>query len=375
MAEEQQEEDQQTKESTEPVILAEEATVAKVAVLSKESSAESSQESAASVDMDNVYHVKWIGWNKKKVPIVTQNANGPCPMLAIANVLLLRGKMTLDEGVEIVSSEQLLEYLGKLTLMSRNSSFMFRVLYSILGDTMLECVPKNLDPDRRLDYEANVSDAVILLPKLQTGIDVNVKFSGVSEFEYTPECIIFDLFNIVLYHGWLVDPQQEEVVKAVDGLSYNQLVEKIIGDKNSTDSTLVSQSLVAHNFLEESASQLTYHGLCELVTMMKENELAIFFRNNHFSTIYKHKNVRIPLFCFYAILHFFQFDFLQEIFLLVTDQGFLKENSVVWETLNSIDGDGQFVDSEFITAPPKASPKVTSTQDANLSPEQQLEQE
>merc|ERR1711953_1495836 len=35
MAEEQQEEDQQTKESTEPVILAEEATVAKVAVLSK----------------------------------------------------------------------------------------------------------------------------------------------------------------------------------------------------------------------------------------------------------------------------------------------------------------------------------------------------
>ena len=375
MAEEQQEEDQQTKESTEPVILAEEATVAKVAVLSKESSAESSQESAASVDMDNVYHVKWIGWNKKKVPIVTQNANGPCPMLAIANVLLLRGKMTLDEGVEIVSSEQLLEYLGKLTLMSRNSSFMFRVLYLILGDTMLECVPKNLDPDRRLDYEANVSDAVILLPKLQTGIDVNVKFSGVSEFEYTPECIIFDLFNIVLYHGWLVDPQQEEVVKAVDGLSYNQLVEKIIGDKNSTDSTLVSQSLVAHNFLEESASQLTYHGLCELVTMMKENELAIFFRNNHFSTIYKHKNVRFSLLFFFDILHFLTFDFRQEIFLLVTDQGFLKENSVVWETLNSIDGDGQFVDSEFITAPPKASPKVTSTQDANLSPEQQLEQE
>lgn len=72
---------------------------------------------------------------------------------------------------------------------------------------MLECVPSNLTSDRRLDYEANVSDAVVLLPKLQTGIDVNVKFSGVSEFEYTSECIIFDLFNIALYHGWLVDPQ------------------------------------------------------------------------------------------------------------------------------------------------------------------------
>ena len=116
MAEEQQEEELPTKEA---VIVADEATeltVATVAKLSKESSAESSQESgasAAAADMDNVYHVKWIGWNKKKVPIITQNANGPCPMLAIANILLLRGKMTLDEGAEVVSSEQLLEYLGK----------------------------------------------------------------------------------------------------------------------------------------------------------------------------------------------------------------------------------------------------------------------
>ena len=111
MAEEQQEEEQ----AKEPEVIADEAVEvtaeAVKATLSKESSAESSQESAAS--MDNVYHVKWIGWNKQKLPIITQNANGPCPMLAIANVLLLRGKMTLEEGAEIVSSEQLLEYLGK----------------------------------------------------------------------------------------------------------------------------------------------------------------------------------------------------------------------------------------------------------------------
>ena len=82
------------------------------------------------------------------------------------------------------------------------------------ADTMLEYVPKDLDSNHRLDYEANVSDAVVVLPKLQTGIDVNVKFSGgVADFECTSESIIFDLFNIVLYHGWLVDPQQEDVVK------------------------------------------------------------------------------------------------------------------------------------------------------------------
>ena len=80
-------------------------------------------------------------------------------------------------------------------------------------------------------------------------------------------------------------------VKAVNGLIYNQLVEKIIANNNNTDQNLVTESLVAQNFLEESASQLTYHGLVELGTNMKENELAIFFRNNHFSTIYKQKNV------------------------------------------------------------------------------------
>ena len=144
------------------------------------------------------------------------------------------------------------------------------------------------------------------------------------------------------------------MVKAVDGLSYNQLVERIINNKTSSDSDLINQSLVAQNFLEESASQLTYHGLCELVSTMKDNELAIFFRNNHFSTLYKHKNVSCNLFVWrYHIIDYLTkkplyintyFFFLQEIFLLVTDQGFLKEPSVVWETLNSTDGDCHFVD-------------------------------
>jgi len=52
-----------------------------------------------------------------------------------------------------------------------------------------------------------MSDAMAVLHKLQTGLDVNVKFTGVRVFEYTPECIVFDLLDIPLYHGWLVEPQ------------------------------------------------------------------------------------------------------------------------------------------------------------------------
>ncbi|GAA6065038.1 ubiquitin carboxyl-terminal hydrolase MINDY-2 isoform X1, partial [Tachysurus ichikawai] len=61
-------------------------------------------------------------------------------------------------------------------------------------------------PDESL-FVANMSDAMAVLHKLQTGLDVNVKFTGVRVFEYTPECIVFDLLDIPLYHGWLVEPQ------------------------------------------------------------------------------------------------------------------------------------------------------------------------
>ena len=86
--------------------------------------------------------------------------------------------------------------------------------FNFLGGLMFDLAPKNLDPSQRLDYEANVGEAVDLLPKLQTGLDVNVKFSSVSDFEYTKECIVFDLFNIALYHGWLVDPQVMMIEKS-----------------------------------------------------------------------------------------------------------------------------------------------------------------
>lgn len=84
--------------------------------------------------------------------------------------------------------------------------------------------------------------------------------------------------------------------------------------------------LIAEQFLETTATQLTYHGLCELTAAAKEGELSIFFRNNHFSTMTKHKS---------------------HLYLLVTDQGFLQEEQVVWESLHNVDGDSCFCDSDF----------------------------
>jgi len=52
---------------------------------------------------------------------------------------------------------------------------------------------------------------------------------------------------------------------------------------------MCSLGLVAEQFLESTATQLSYHGLCELNTTAKEGEISVFFRNNHFSTMIKHK--------------------------------------------------------------------------------------
>ena len=87
----------------------------------------------------------------------------------------------------------------------------------------------------------NMMDAISILPKLQTGLDVNVRFTSIVDFEYTPELIVFDLLQIPLYHGWLLDPESVETASAVGSCSYNQLVDKIINNKSSPKPELVTE--------------------------------------------------------------------------------------------------------------------------------------
>ncbi|KAL9823131.1 ubiquitin carboxyl-terminal hydrolase MINDY-1 [Geothlypis trichas] len=273
------------------------------------------------------YFVKWILWKGQRTALVTQNENGPCPLLAIINILLLQWKVKLPPQTEVVTAEELMAHLGNCILATQ---------------------PKDTSEGLQLNFQQNINDTMTVLPKLSTGLDVNVRFTGVSDFEYTPECIVFDLLNIPLYHGWLVDPQSPEQVQAVGKLSYNQLVEKIISCKHASDSRLVSEGLVAEQFLESTASQLTFHGLCELTARAREGELGVFFRNNHFSTMVKHKG---------------------HLYLLVTDQGFLQEQGVVWESLHSVDGDSCFCDTEFHLCHPLGKDRASTA-----PPDPQLQQ-
>ncbi|XP_031508555.1 ubiquitin carboxyl-terminal hydrolase MINDY-1 isoform X7 [Papio anubis] len=199
------------------------------------------------------YCVKWIPWKGERTPIITQSSNGPCPLLAIMNILFLQWKVKLPLQKEVITSDELMAHLG---------------------NCLLSIKPQEKSEGLRLNFQQ----------------------------------------------------QSPEAVRAVGKLSYNQLVEKIITCKHSSDTNLVTEGLIAEQFLETTAAQLTYHGLCELTAAAKEDELSVFFRNNHFSTMTKHKS---------------------HLYLLVTDQGFLHEEQVVWESLHNVDGDSCFCDSDF----------------------------
>lgn len=294
---------------------------------------ESSSPEPPPVDPSNVVHkIKKIKWQDIEVPIITQNNNGPCPLLAIVNVMLLKGQITLPSDRSEMSG-------GELVL--------------VVGNALFDQPRNSLPSEMRRHLEQNTEDAISILHKLLTGLDVNIKFSGVRDFEFTGELCVFDLLGIMLYHGWVVDPTSE-VAEIIRSLSYNQLTNNIFAwreeaRKNNNNDLLV-KAMLCEEFMSSSGSQLTIHGLFELGSALAKEEIAVLFRNNHFSTIYKRGD---------------------QLYQLLTDQGFLHEN-MVWETLNDVDATfSEFVNGSFQPVTP-APETATSETNQTMTMQQQI---
>lgn len=72
-----------------------------VEVPTQGASAGASRAVASEPSMPAYYFVKWITWKEKKTAIITQSENGPCPLIAIMNILLLRWKVSYSSGSEM----------------------------------------------------------------------------------------------------------------------------------------------------------------------------------------------------------------------------------------------------------------------------------
>jgi hypothetical protein len=69
-----------------------------------------------------------------------------------------------------------------------------------------------------------------------------------------------------------------------------------------------------------------FYRLFSLIEGLKDRELCVFFRNNHFSTMFKLN---------------------RKLYLLASDQGYLNQPDLVWEELISVDGDTVFTTGSF----------------------------
>lgn len=87
---------------------------------------------------------------------------------------------------------------------------------------------------------------------------------------------------------------------------------------------------IIQKFVEfENATQLSPFGLTQLTAELQPGSVSIFFRNDHFSTLYKHPQS-------------------QQLFTLVTDAGYASHAEVVWESLVDVTGfNSEFMSGDF----------------------------
>ncbi|KAL0873529.1 hypothetical protein Bca101_023234 [Brassica carinata] len=175
----------------------------------KKETNQASQNEARRKDLS--YKTKEIKFRKRDKRIILQNENGPC------NVLLLRNDVNLHPDRFQVSQERLL-------------SLVAGILFDSDDDEFTE------------NQQQKIADAINLLPSFADGINVDIKFRRIDDFECTPELAIFELLKIPLYHGWIVDPQDFETAIAIGCKSYNDLMTALVTLETETLKALIGQS-------------------------------------------------------------------------------------------------------------------------------------
>ncbi|KAM3509833.1 hypothetical protein MY10362_000384 [Beauveria mimosiformis] len=294
------------------------------------------------------YQIKNIRWNdpayynnSRVSPILVQNQNGPCPLVALVNALSLTTPADTFESTLIQ------------VLFSRE-----RISLNLLLDAVLD---ELMSPRRTSSEDAlpDMSELYEFLQSLHTGMNVNPRFIPTPElveaykrsslthldpmdretlmpgtFENSLEMKLYATFSIPLIHGWLPaksDPAYDAFER--HAASYED-AQNLLFREEELDAKLVdSQSglsgqeqqlyqdiMAIKMFMIESATQLTPWGIEVISKAMRPGTFAILFRNDHFSTLYCHPVT-------------------MKLLTLVTDAGYSNHDEVVWESLKDVNGE------------------------------------
>ena len=292
-----------------------------------------------------VYNIKTISvtlnGTTRELPILTQNANGPCPLVALVNAIIL--STPEHENNEVMSYLRGKENISLGLLLEALINELYSPRYFQEGSDM-----------------ADPSDLHHFLEGLSTGLNVNPLFIPASPpaadlltgdnpaepqeeemvrqkagtFAKTRELDLYTAFRIPLLHGWLPAPSSpayaafQRRARSHEDAQLMLLQQETLEGKLGSDQPLSEEEAdvlqdisVISRFLGENGTQLTSYGLAALQGALGRGEVGILFRNDHFSTILRHPSKN-------------------GIFVLVSDEGFASEGDVVWESLTDVSGTG-----------------------------------
>ncbi|KAL5049467.1 hypothetical protein BDW71DRAFT_161258 [Aspergillus fruticulosus] len=269
------------------------------------------------------YSIRHISWKDntgtlRDSPMLIQNHNGPCPLLALVNALILRaaGHEFQPPIVRALRSRE-------------------QISLGLLIEALFDELTTHLGPDDELpDIEALSR----FLTMLHTGMNVNPRLtlepnSGAGTFLETEDIKFYSTFGIPLVHGWLASPSTDACAALGRMGQYHEdiqllpfrkqeLEDRVMqGTALSTEEERVMADIqVIQRFTDfENATQLSAFGLEQLSRTLQPGSFSILFRNDHFSTLYKHPQ-------------------LQRLFTLVTDAGYSNHAEVIWESLVDVNG-------------------------------------
>ncbi|KAJ5366032.1 hypothetical protein N7517_008918 [Penicillium concentricum] len=283
------------------------------------SAAEAARQKEQRSETYTIRHVRWTDQSGQLVesPVLVQNQNGPCPLLALINALVLRANPnTHPPIVRALSTRE-------------------QISLGLLIEAMFEELTICLGPDEEFpDIEALTQ----FLTMLHTGMNVNPRLimdstEGFGTFLETSDLRLYSTFGIPLIHAWLAPWSSPTHTAMSRTAQYYEDIQMLpfrrqeFEDRVARGEALepaeentMADIQTIQQFVEiENPTQLSPFGLTQLSTKLAPGSVSILFRNDHFSTLYKHPQSH-------------------QLYTLVTDAGYAGHAEVVWESLVDVTG-------------------------------------
>ncbi|KEF58143.1 uncharacterized protein A1O9_06067 [Exophiala aquamarina CBS 119918] len=338
--------------------------------------APSEQEIAKLLEQRNetyqVKHFNWFDHSSRRLrasSMLTQNRNGPCPLLALVNALILgagdESQPALDEALR--SREQVTLGLIIETLMDELLSRGLESVGDMLPDvdelnafllrlrTGMNANPRFVPPTIPAPNLMDDDGSMLNIPQQQ-----RAQYKS-GTFEATTDMKLYGAFTVPLIHGWLPEPGSDaakafarsaQTYEDAQALQFGEeeLEYKLSNFSLSPEEQNLLQDITSiKNFFKTYPTQLSPTGLEAVQDSIPSGSFAIMFRNDHFSTIYKHPENG-------------------QLFTLITDAGYADRDEIIWESLVDINGKhSEFFSGDFMPVSHNGSADESNTHPARRS--------